>query len=166
MRRLALALVFAVSAAAQQTHVVNIVASANPWEFTPSIFTVTVGERVTLNISVPANDPSPDGHGFLMTEFVENGMTIPKGQTRQVSFTVTAAGEFPFVCTVASCGLGHSNMFGKMVAIAADPQPSITSVTPNAGPTSGGTAVTIRGSGFVAPVIVRFGATLPLSVRL
>jgi len=35
--------------------------------------------------------------------------------------------------------------------------PTVTSVTPNTGPTTGGTAVTIKGTNFVAPATVSFG---------
>lgn len=36
--------------------------------------------------------------------------------------------------------------------------PTVTKLAPSAGTTSGGTSVTITGTGFVAPVVVRFGA--------
>src|SRR5437016_13781897 len=40
----------------------------------------------------------------------------------------------------------------------------VTSVTPNTGPTAGGTAVTIGGSGFLATTSVTFGGTAATSV--
>ena len=42
---------------------------------------------------------------------------------------------------------------------AADPDPTIATVLPSSGPTTGGTAVTITGTGFVDPMGVSFGAT-------
>jgi hypothetical protein len=36
--------------------------------------------------------------------------------------------------------------------------PKVTRLTPGTGPTSGGTRVTIHGSGFAAGAVVRFGA--------
>jgi hypothetical protein len=38
-----------------------------------------------------------------------------------------------------------------------DPVPSVTTVSPNSGPTTGGTAITITGSGFVTGAIVKIG---------
>ena len=128
---------------------INLTATANPWRFTPPTFAVNAGDIVTLNISVPANDPSPDGHGFFMLTYAEDGVSIPKGQTRQITFTATTAGTFPFVCTVSSCGAGHSNMFGQMIVNAAA-TPSIDAVTPGAG--VAGAVVTIKGNGFIAPL--------------
>ncbi|WP_201297900.1 IPT/TIG domain-containing protein [Nocardia sp. CY41] len=37
--------------------------------------------------------------------------------------------------------------------------PTITSITPTSGPTTGGTSVTITGTGFTGPLTVRFGST-------
>ncbi|HEY3812702.1 MAG TPA: IPT/TIG domain-containing protein [Caulobacteraceae bacterium] len=53
---------------------------------------------------------------------------------------------------------------GTSPVVAADqftylPAPTVTSVSPAAGPTSGGTTVTISGSGFTGATAVRFGAT-------
>ncbi|MCC3329836.1 IPT/TIG domain-containing protein [Nocardia abscessus] len=37
--------------------------------------------------------------------------------------------------------------------------PTITSISPTSGPTSGGTSVTITGTGFTGPATVSFGST-------
>src|SRR5207245_10222688 len=44
--------------------------------------------------------------------------------------------------------------------------PTVTSVTPNTGPTTGGTAVTIKGTNFDAPATVTFGGEAATSVVL
>lgn len=44
------------------------------------------------------------------------------------------------------------------IYLADEPQPTIASISPNAGPLDGGTPVTILGSGFQTPVQVTFGA--------
>lgn len=46
----------------------------------------------------------------------------------------------------------------------APPAPAVTAVSPNTGPTSGGTSVTITGSGFVATPTVTFGGTAATGV--
>jgi acid phosphatase len=44
------------------------------------------------------------------------------------------------------------------------PAPTVTSITPNSGPTAGGTPVTISGTGFVAGATVSLGGTLATNV--
>jgi len=52
-------------------------------------------------------------------------------------------------------------------ALAASMRPTVVSVSPNAGPTAGGTTVTIRGTGFSAsPTSVKFGATAATGVTV
>jgi plastocyanin len=166
-RRVLLLLLLASSAFAQQPKTINMVARANPWQFVPSSFTVNQGDLVTLNITVDAADASPAGHGFLMSTYFENAVAIPRGQTKQITFTASMAGTFPFVCSESSCGNGHTSMFGQMVVVAAgDPVPAIASVSPATGPTSGGTLVTIIGSGFTSPTTVLFGSVAARNVTV
>ena len=49
---------------------------------------------------------------------------------------------------------------------AATPAPSITSVTPTSGPTAGGTAIAVSGSGFAAGATVTVGGTLATNVHV
>ncbi|PYQ31495.1 MAG: hypothetical protein DMF57_14440 [Acidobacteria bacterium] len=42
----------AISGNATQTPTINITATANPWQFTPSSFSVNQGDMVTINLSV------------------------------------------------------------------------------------------------------------------
>jgi plastocyanin len=165
MKWFPLAVLISLSAAAQQTRTINLTAKANPWEFTPASFTVNAGDLVTLNISVASTDASPSGHGFLMETYVPDGVSISKGQTRTVSFTASTPGTFAFVCTVASCGIGHSSMFGQMIVNGAATV-SITDVIPATGPTSGGTSVSIFGQGFEPGATVTFGGLSATSVTV
>lgn len=135
---------------------INITARANPWQFNPSSFSVNAGDVVTLNITVAGNDASLDGHGFLMETYVENALTISRGQTKSVTFTASTPGTFAFVCTVASCGIGHSSMFGQMIVNGA-PAVTISDVIPSTAPTSGGTSIQIFGQGFQPGATVSFG---------
>src|SRR4051812_30969692 len=52
------------------------------------------------------------------------------------------------------------------IARPAEAAPFVSTVTPNTGTQAGGTAVTIKGSGFVAPVRVRFGGVDATSVTV
>src|SRR6266849_5354664 len=74
----------------EATKTFNITASsgssASSFKFTvsPSPFVVNQGDTVTLNISVPSNDQSSIGHGFLLETYLENGIANPRGQTKSV----------------------------------------------------------------------------------
>lgn len=46
------------------------------------------------------------------------------------------------------------------------PVPTVASLSPNAGPTAGGTLVTITGTGFIAGATVAFGATAATNVTV
>src|SRR5437763_3554597 len=60
----------------------NITAKSFEFVITPATFVVNQGDVVTLNVTVPANDQSAKGHGFLMETYVENALTVLRGQTR------------------------------------------------------------------------------------
>ena len=47
-----------------------------------------------------------------------------------------------------------------------NPAPTVTSISPNSGPTAGGTSVTISGSGFLSGATVSLGGTLATSVTV
>jgi len=129
----------------------TIAITAKCFSFSPSSFTVNQGDVVTLQITVPTADNASGcqgiGHGVLMETYLEGGVDVPRGQTKTVTFMATTAGTFLWVCTQSGCGTGHSSMFGQMTVNAVT-TPSINSINPNSGPTSGGTSFTINGSNF------------------
>jgi plastocyanin len=129
--------------------VVTINVTARSFSFNPATFTVNQGDVVTINCTVPGNDPSKVGHGILMDTYITDGLDVPTGKTESRTFTATTAGNFAFVCTQPSCGDGHSSMIGQMIVKAvSNPAPSISSVFPTSGSTAGGTTVTISGANF------------------
>jgi len=130
---------------AQATKSFDIV--AKQFDFTPSTITVNQGDVVRINVSVPANDGSPSGHGMLLDMYIPGGFNVGKGQMVSRTFTATTPGTYIWVCTQSNCGNGHSSMFGQLIVNAVT-APSISSVTPNSGSTTGGTAFTISGSNF------------------
>ena len=77
--------------------------------------------------------------------------TIPAGRGT-VSVTVTTAGG-----SSATGGAGRYTYF---------PVPTVTRVTPNSGPTSGGPTVTIRGSGFIGPTLVSFDGAMAAGAQV
>ncbi|HLJ75411.1 MAG TPA: IPT/TIG domain-containing protein, partial [Thermoanaerobaculia bacterium] len=112
---------------------------------------------VTLTCMVPSNDPSSIGHGILMDTYVEGGLNCPRGKSVSFTFTATTPGTFAFVCTQPTCGVGHTSMLGRMIVNAAPQGPTISSISPNNGPTTGGTTVTISGANFQSGATVTFG---------
>lgn len=141
----------------QPTGAVAITITAKSFSFAPATFTVNQGDVVTLTVTVPSNDSASTGHGILMDTYVERGLDCPRGKSASFTFTATTPGTFPFVCTQPSCGSGHTSMIGQMIVKAVAQGPTISSISPNSGPVTGGTTVTISGSGFQSGATVTFG---------
>jgi heme/copper-type cytochrome/quinol oxidase subunit 2 len=154
-----------VSAAAAK----NFTVTAKSFDFTisPSPFTVNQGDAVTITLTVPSNDPSTVGHGILMETYILNGVDCPKGQSKQIQFTATTAGTFGFVCDIPDCGSGHSLMSGNFTVVkVSNPAPTVSSIAPTTGSQTGGTAVTITGTGFLTGATVKFGGTSATNVSV
>lgn len=119
-----------------------------------------------------------------------SGTTMPFQSVRFVKDRFFAAGGFGTMLISASGGAwsaletGVASDFwdvaysgstvvgvGSLGAILHSPcgggsQVTVTSVTPNSGPTQGGTSVTLTGSGFASPALVRFGTLEATSVQV
>ena len=144
----------------------NIVARSFAFDITPASFVVNQGDVVTINLSVPASDQAV-AHGILMETYIEGAVTVAKGQSRQITFTATTAGNFQFVCSFSDCGIGHSSMEGLFMvnAVVAQP-PGVTAINPTSGSTAGGTSVTITGANFVSGATVKFGGVAATNVNV
>ncbi|HSY52214.1 MAG TPA: IPT/TIG domain-containing protein [Thermoanaerobaculia bacterium] len=143
--------------------------TARSFSFTiaPQQFSVNQGDAVTITLEVPAADPSSIGHGILMETYIENGVDCPRGGTKTIQFTATTAGSFQFVCDVPDCGSGHSLMSGVFTVVkATTPAPTVSGIAPTTGSQSGGTVVTITGTGFLSGATVKFGGTPATSVTV
>ncbi len=147
------------------TKTFNITAHQFQFDVTPSPFIVNVGDDVTLNITVPSTDGSSVGHGFFLETYMVDQVAIARGHTVTVHFVATAPGTFTYLCTV-TCGDGHPNMHGTMTVDAAPAAPTITSISPSSGPASGGTQVTIKGSGFESGATVTIGSVPAANVNV
>ena len=84
--------------------------TAKRFSFEPSTITVNLGDRVKLNITVPAGDTT---HGITIPDFGVR-QDLPPGQTTTVEFTASKTGTFDFKCDVV-CGEGHSEMAGTLI---------------------------------------------------
>lgn len=145
----------------------TITASSFTFAISPSPFTVNQGDVVNITLKVPSNDASTVGHGILMESYIENGLNCSRGGTVTFQFTATTFGQFAFVCNIPDCGTGHSSMFGVFnVTKVTNPAPTVTSIAPITGPQTGGTAVTITGTGFLSGAGVKFGGTSATNVTV
>ena len=104
------------------------------------------------------------GTNFIGTTGVNFGVSAATGFTVDSATSITATAP-PGTGTV---DIRVSNTVGTSPAVGADQftyvaAPSVTSISPTAGPTGGGTTVTITGTGFSAALptgAVRFGGTI------
>jgi len=103
------------------------------------------------------------GTGFLSGATVSFGGTAATGVTvvNGTSITATApahaAGAVTVTVTNTDSQIGSLNNGYTYTAV--NPAPTVTSIAPNTGSASGGTAITITGTGFLAGATVSFGGT-------
>jgi len=142
-----------------QTKVVDVDARKFEFDFNPAPFVINQGDVVTLNIT------SVDfSHGFFLEAYAESSLIIPQGETRTVQFVASTPGRFTYFCT-NFCGEGHSGMSGTLT-VNAVAGPTITSVSPATGPTSGGTTITINGTNFASGAAVTIGGRAATNVTV
>ena len=101
------------------------------------------------------------GTNFTGATAVKFGATNATGFTVNSATSITAtspAGTGTVDITVTIVGGTSPNSASDQFTFIL-PVPTVTSVSPNTGPTTGGTAVTITGSNFTAATSVKFGAT-------
>jgi hypothetical protein len=107
------------------------------------------------------------GTGFLQGAGVTFGGTAATGVTVVNATTITAttpahaAGAVSVVVTNAD---GQSS--APCNCYTYEPAPTVSSVSPNTGPSAGGTAVTISGTGFLSGATVTFGGTAATGVMV
>jgi plastocyanin len=154
-------------ASASSTKVFNVVEKAFTFVFNPSPFVVNAGDTVTLNISVPSNDSSTSGHGFIMEQYFEAGVSIARGKSFSFTFVANTVGTFTYFCTNSSCGTGHTDMIGTFIVnAAAPPSLAIDSVTPTSSSTAGGATITVKGSAFKPGATVTIGGLAATNVTV
>ena len=127
-------------------------------------------------ISVMPNSGTPNGGTGVTitgTGFV-SGATVTFGGTAATSVTVAsstsitastpahAAGAVAVAVTNTDSQSGSLN--NGYTYTAANPAPTVTSISPNSGTTSGGAGVTIAGTGFLPGATVSFGGTSATAV--
>jgi glucose/arabinose dehydrogenase len=157
------------------------------------ILTGCGGGTVKPDSTNPSSDPAPTvtsitpnsgninggaavtvtGTGFLAGATVKMGGTAATGVTLVSSTSITAvapahaAGAVNVMVTNTDAQSGTlTSGYTYNTAPAANPAPTVTSISPNSGTINGGSAVTIRGTGFLAGATVKLGGTSATTVTV
>ena len=91
-------------------------------------------------------------------------VTVVSGTSITATTAATAAGSVDVVVTNSDTQSGKLTQ--GFTYILPNPKPTVTSISPNSGPASGGTAVSITGTGFLAGATVRLGGTAATGVTV
>jgi IPT/TIG domain len=119
----------------------------------------------TVNSLKPSNGPAAGGNTIAVVGSNFTGATaVNFGVTPATSFSVVSSGQ---INAVVPAGSGAVDVTvktpgGTSPTVAGDIYkyvPSVTRVSPTSGPTTGGTTVTINGTGFTGATGVSFGGT-------
>ncbi|MBI3700838.1 MAG: IPT/TIG domain-containing protein [Afipia sp.] len=128
--------------------------------------------RPTLTSISPSTGPSSGGTSVTISGTNLDGATaVSFGISAAASFVVNSATSITAVSPPGSSGTVHITVTthgGTTALSSADqftyvPAPTVDSVTPNSGPATGGTSVTIAGTNFTSVSSVSFGATAAAS---
>ncbi|SDL84989.1 Uncharacterized protein YhjY, contains autotransporter beta-barrel domain [Janthinobacterium sp. OK676] len=116
----------------------------------------------------PASGPTTGGTSVTITGTGFTGATAVKfGATNATGYTVNSATQITATAPAGSAGTvnvtvttaGGTSATGAANQFTYIPAPTVTSISPTAGPTAGGTSVTITGTGLTGTTAVTFGAT-------
>ncbi|MCE0539506.1 IPT/TIG domain-containing protein [Kineosporia rhizophila] len=124
----------------------------------------------TVTNVAPSSGPSAGGTSVTITGTGFAGLTgaaaVKFGNANATSYTVNSPTSITAIAPAGTAGtidITVTNPSGTSSASAADQftyiaLPTVTNVSPSAGPTAGGTPVTITGTGFTGASAVSFGA--------
>ena len=126
---------------------------------TPNTGAVSGGTSVTVT-----------GTGFLAGATVSMGGTAATNVNvvggTSITATVPAHAAGAVSVAVTNADAQSASLNNGYTYTASNPAPTVASITPNAGTTAGGTAVTIAGTGFLAGATVSFGGTVATAVNV
>jgi phosphatidylserine/phosphatidylglycerophosphate/cardiolipin synthase-like enzyme len=132
------------------------------------------GPAPTVSSIAPNAGPTTGGTSVTITgtNFV-SGASVTIGGTAATGVVVSNSTTITATTPAHAAGAANvtvANSDGQSATLAggftynSPPAPTVTSVSPNTGPTSGGTAVTITGTNFVASATVTLGGTAATNV--
>ncbi|MGD9479398.1 putative Ig domain-containing protein [Shinella sp. G-2] len=135
---------------------------------TPASIGFTYTPQPTVTAVAPIAGPTSGGTTVVVTGTNLVGATaVAFGATPAASFTVDSDTQIRAIAPAGAAGtvdITVTTISGTSATSSADQftyvaAPTVTSVSPTAGPTSGGTTVIITGSGFVGATAVTFDGT-------
>ncbi|MCL5289261.1 MAG: IPT/TIG domain-containing protein [Acidobacteria bacterium] len=137
-------------------------------------FTFNLGPAPTITSVAPTSGPASGGTSVVITGTnFQSGAAVSFGAFAAANVTVSSATQITAVTAAGSAGVVDvtvTNTDGQSGVLSNGfdflPAPSVASVSPGTGPTSGGTAVVITGANFQAGATVQFGATAATSVTV
>ncbi|MHB8873711.1 MAG: IPT/TIG domain-containing protein [Myxococcaceae bacterium] len=128
--------------------------------------------------ALPSSGPTAGGTAVSLTgRYFRAAATVTVGTNPATAVVVQAGGTVitfntppgsagPAAVTVTNSD-GQSGLLNNAFTyLAPIPPPTVTGVSPGYGPTTGGTQVTVQGSGFQAGAVVRFGTVTALAVTV
>lgn len=132
-------------------------------------FTFTTSSKVTVSGATPNSGPTTGGTTVTVTGsgFV-SGATVSFGGTAGTGVSVLSATQVKATSPAHAAGAvsiavtnpdGSQGSLASAFTYSSSSTVQVSSVTPNSGPTSGGTSVTVAGSGFASGAAVSFGGT-------
>jgi hypothetical protein len=141
-----------------------------------AVKTVTINPTPNATITAPASvvagstgntaSVANAGAGATYSWTAGNGTITAGSGTRSITFTAGAVGTLTINVTVTTAA-GCSDAKSVNVNVtAAPPAVTVTSVSPVSGSTSGGTAVTINGTGFISGATVTFGGAAATNIAV
>ncbi|WP_425253843.1 IPT/TIG domain-containing protein [Janthinobacterium sp. NFX145] len=137
------------------------------------ILSITPTTLTAGGLATPYSQQMSTANGTAPYTYVVESGALPTGLNMSssglISGTPTALGTYNFVIksTDVTGGNGPYNTSRSYsLVINAQPPPTITGVTPASGPASGGTAVTITGTGFTGVTALKFGANNGVAVTV
>ncbi|WP_218022503.1 IPT/TIG domain-containing protein, partial [Nocardia amamiensis] len=118
----------------------------------------------TITSISPTSGPTTGGNSVTITGTGFTGpLTVRFGSTA-TTFTVNSSTQITAIAPAGSAGTVQVTVTGFQgtsngVSYTYIAVPSLSSISPNKGPTSGGTTVTLTGTGFTGATAVNFGST-------
>jgi len=148
----AIAFLIAASVAAPAAAATVTVTVGPGISFSPTTVNINVGDSVQWNWAVGSLPHTSQSNTTTGAEVWNSGIK----SSGSFSHTFTNAGNWPYYCSIHSSPTGTA-MNG--VVHVASPAPTLVTVNPGAGPTAGGTSVTLGGTNFTAGCTVTFGGS-------
>jgi len=139
---------------------VDVTAASSGSSVTSSSGAVTTTNVTDLLFGANLVQTTTSGPG---SGFTSRLLTSPNGDIAEDQM-VTATGSYSATASLSPSGQWIMQMVAFRTPSGVTTSPTVTSVSPNGGPTAGGTAVTITGTNFAAGATVTFGGAAATNV--